>query len=219
MEELKRDLGYWLYLDIDNNDYLNKLYCKLVFQYTNSLLKQEYYLEDKEICHLQRFADILSKSNDVKKSSFHKNIAQNIVCILNKLYPDNELNNIYMGTVLSSVNNYVGLNSICKKYRNPDFIENIYENIVKESYRLPEICGEDIFFDASQGIAFENIKNKQFYSFSGPTSMGKTFLVKMFIKEQIVRGIRNNYVIVVPSKALINEVKSEIISVMGGKFI
>lgn len=72
MEELKRDLGYWLYLDIDNNDYLNKLYCKLVFQYTNSLLKQEYYLEDKEICHLQRFADILSKSNDVKKSSFHK---------------------------------------------------------------------------------------------------------------------------------------------------
>lgn len=23
MEELKRDLGYWLYLDIDNNDYLN----------------------------------------------------------------------------------------------------------------------------------------------------------------------------------------------------
>lgn len=216
MEELKRDLGYWLYLDIDNNDYLNKLYCKLVFQYTNSLLKQEYYLEDKEICHLQRFADILSKSNDVKKSSFHKNIAQNIVCILNKLYPDNELNNIYMGTVLSSVNNYVGLNSICKKYRNPDFIENIYENIVKESYRLPEICGEDIFFDASQGIAFENIKNKQFYSFSGPTSMGKTFLVKMFIKEQIVRGIRNNYVIVVPSKALINEVKSEIISVMGG---
>ena len=96
MEELKRDLGYWLYLDIDNNDYLNKLYCKLVFQYTNSLLKQEYYLEDKEICHLQRFADILSKSNDVKKSSFHKNISQNIVCILNKLYPDNELNNIYM---------------------------------------------------------------------------------------------------------------------------
>ena len=48
MEELKRDLGYWLYLDIDNNDYLNKLYCKLVFQYTNSLLKQEYYLEDKK---------------------------------------------------------------------------------------------------------------------------------------------------------------------------
>lgn len=215
MEEVKRDLGYWLYLDIENNAYLNKLYCKLVFQYTNSLLKREYFLKDKEICHLQRFADILSKSNNATKASFHKNIAQNIVCILNKLYPDNELNKMYMGAVLSSVNNYVGLNGTCEKYRNPDLIEHIYETVVKESYRLPEACGEDVFFDAAQGIAFENIKSKQFYSFSGPTSMGKTFLVKMFIKEQIVCGGNNNYVIVVPSKALINEIKSEIISTIG----
>ena len=127
MEEVKRDLGYWLYLDIEKNDYLNKLYCKLVFQYTNSLLKREYFLKDKEICHLQRFADILSKSNNTTKASFHKNIAQNIVCILSKLYPDNELNKMYMGAVLSSVNNYVGLNGTCEKYRNPDLIEHIYE--------------------------------------------------------------------------------------------
>ena len=215
MEEVKRDLGYWLYLDIENNAYLNKLYCKLVFQYTNSLLKTQYFLKDEEICHLQRFVDILSKSNSTTKASFHKNIAQNIVCILNKLYPDNELNKMYMGAVLSSVNNYVGLTGTCVNYRNPDLIEHIYETVVKESYRLPEACGEDVFFDAAQRIAFENIKSKQFYSFSGPTSMGKTFLVKMFIKEQIVYGRNNNYVIVVPSKALINEIKSEIISTIG----
>ena len=83
MEEEKKDLGYWLYLDIENNTYLKKLYCKLVFQYTNSLLKKEYFLKEEEICHLQRFADILSKSNNTMKASFHKNIAQNIVCILN----------------------------------------------------------------------------------------------------------------------------------------
>ena len=71
------------------------------------------------------------------------------------------------------------------------------------------------FFDAAQGVAFKNIKSKQFYSFSGPTSMGKTFLIKMFIKEQIVCGQKNNYVIVVPSKALINEIKSEIIATIG----
>ena len=215
MEEEKMDLGYWLYLDIENNAYLNKLYRKLVFQYTNSLLKKEYFLKDEEVSHLQRFADVLSKSNNTTKASYHKNIAQNIVCIINKLYPDNAINKMYMGAVLSSVNNYVGLTGTCENYRNPDLIEQIYETVVKESYRLPEACGADVFFDAAQGIAFENIKNKQFYSFSGPTSMGKTFLVKMFIKEQIVCGEKRNYVIVVPSKALINEIKSEIISAIG----
>lgn len=215
MGEETRDLGYWLYFDIENNTYLKKLYCKLILQYMNSLLKKEYLLEEGEICHLQRFADVLSKSTSKEKSSFHKNIAQNIVCILDKLYPNNRINKVYMGSVLSNVNNYVGLAGICENYTNPDLVESVYETIVKESYRLSEACGKNLFFDAAQGVAFKNIKSKQFYSFSGPTSMGKTFLIKMFIKEQIVCGQKNNYVIVVPSKALINEIKSEIIATIG----
>ena len=86
---------------------------------------------------------------------------------------------------------------------------------VKESYRIPEECGTNMFFDASQSMAFNNIRNQNYYSFSGPTSMGKTFLLKVFIKSLILKNLRNNYVIVVPSKALINEVKSEIINEIG----
>ena len=71
MGEETRDLGYWLYFDIENNTYLKKLYCKLILQYMNSLLKKEYLLEEVEICHLQRFADVLSKSTSKEKSSFH----------------------------------------------------------------------------------------------------------------------------------------------------
>lgn len=215
MGEDKKTLGDWLYANIEKNSYLQKLYNKLVVQYTKKLQLKEFCLTETEIKHLHRFADILSKSTDKKKSSFHKNIAQNVVCILEKMYPENNVNRIYMGAVLTNVNNYVGLDGKCKDYRNPDFVEGMIETVVKESYRLPEACGNDMFFDASQEIAFTNIKNQDYYSFSGPTSMGKTFLVKMFIKEKIISRNKNNYAIVVPSKALINEVKSEMITVIG----
>lgn len=215
MDEDKKTLGDWLYLDIENNDYLKKLYNKLIVQYTNKLQFKDFLLTDDEIKHLQRFADILSKSTDKTNSSFHKNIAQNIVCILEKMYYENIKNEIFMGSVLSNVNNYVGLAGKSKNYMNPDIVESMIDAVVKESYRIPEVCGNDMFFDASQEIAFKNIKNQDYYSFSGPTSMGKTFLVKMFIKEQIVNRKRKNYAIIVPSKALINEVKSEMITIIG----
>ena len=43
------------------------------------------------------------------------------------------------------------------------------------------------------------------------TSMGKSFVVQTYIKQQIENGSTKNYAILVPTKALINEVRSEII--------
>lgn len=173
MGEDKKSLGDWLYANIEENSYLQKLYNKLIVQYTNKLQLKEFCLTEIEIKHLYRFADILSKSTDKKKVSFHKNIAQNIVCILEKMYPENNLNRIYMGSVLTNVNNYVGLDGKCKDYRNPDIVEGLIESVVKESYRLPEACGNDMFFDASQEIAFTNIKNQDYYSFFRTNFYGK----------------------------------------------
>ncbi len=215
MRETKKTLGDWIFDDIEENSYLRKLYNELIIQYTNKLQGYLYSLEERKIKHLLRFADVLSKSDNSVKGSFHKNIAQNIVCILEKIYPESVYNKLYMGSVLSNVNNYVGLSGRCSNYKNVDVIEGLVETIVKEAHRIPEECGTNMFFDASQCIAFDNIKNENYYSFSAPTSMGKTFLIKVFIKTLIVQKIRNNYVIVVPSKALINEVKSEIINEMG----
>lgn len=215
MEEAKKTVGEWIFNDIEENSYLKKIYNELIIQYTNKLQGYQYRLEERKVKNLLRFADILSKSDNELKSYFHKNLAQNIVCILEKLYPEDQYNKLYMGSVLSNINNYVGLTGKCLEYKNPDVIEGFVETVIKERYRIPEECGTNMFFDASQSIAYNNIKNQYYYSFSGPTSMGKTFLVKVFIKTRIVQKIRNNYVIVVPSKALINEVKSEIITSMG----
>ncbi|WP_341878081.1 DEAD/DEAH box helicase [Defluviitalea saccharophila] len=215
MGEGKKTVGEWLYEDIEDNAYLIKLYKKLIVQYTNKLQGNKYFLSNLQIKHLLRFADLLSKSANTEKSPFHNNIAQNIVCILEKLYPEHEVNKVFMGSVLSNVNNYVGLMGKCTEYENIDVMERLVESVVKEAYRLPDECGNDRFFDASQSIAFDRIKNQTYYSFSAPTSMGKTFLVKMLIKTFIINKYKYNYVIIVPSKALINEVKSEFINEMG----
>lgn len=215
MEQIKKSIGDWLFENIEENIYLKKLYNNLIIQYSCMLQGNTFYLSSKEIKDLHRFADLLSKSTENIKAAFHKNIAQNIVCILDKLDLNERINSVFMGSVLTNINNYVGLEGKCKGYKNTDLIESMVEVIVKEAYRLPKECGDNLFFDASQGVAFDNIKNQDYYSFSGPTSMGKTFLVKMFIKTQIVKGEKYNYVILVPSRALINEVRSEIIDVIG----
>ena len=47
-------------------------------------------------------------------------------------------------------------------------------------------------------------------SYSAPTSMGKSFIMRMFIKEEILNGSKHNYAIIVPTKALINEIRIKI---------
>ena len=46
----------------------------------------EIKIEELNVNDLLKFADLLSKSTNSTKEQFHKNIAQNIVILLNKLY-------------------------------------------------------------------------------------------------------------------------------------
>lgn len=42
--------------------------------------------------------------------------------------------------------------------------------------------------------------------------MGKSFIIRMFIKEKLITNCKNNFAIIVPSKALINETSSNLIN-------
>lgn len=209
---MSKTFGEWLFVDIHNNSYLNKLYIRLITQYTNKLLNISYQLSEKEITDMLSFADILSKSSDEKYMDLHKNISQNITTIIKKLYPDFPNLNYYIGSVLSNVNNYVGLNHQCPNYENSDLIDNVYENVCKELHRVP-FCNKEklLYFNNSQKIAFDTMRSASMYSFSGPTSMGKTFLIKTFIRSMLETGNKHNFVIIVPSKALINEIKNDFV--------
>ena len=50
------------------------------------------------------------------------------------------------------------------------------------------------------------------FSYSGPTSLGKSLIMRMFIKNKIVNGFKGNFAILVPTKALISEISINIIN-------
>ena len=99
----------------------------------------------------------------------------------------------------------MGLNDEEKNY---GLLRLIGERIKMGSLEIPGEKGK--FFLLPQKIAYDGFKNISF-SYSGPTSIGKTFLMTTFIKQRIDEGHDGNFAIIVPTKALINELKGEVI--------
>ena len=204
-------LGEVLFNNIEDNEYLHELFKKITSEYSMRLLDPGYSLSisNKEKLDALRFADILSKCTIEAKRDRMFNLAQNLVTMLNKLYEDDDLVKYYLGSILSNINNYFGLRNNCPNYINADIVECVKEFIDKEEFRIP---GEkDKYFINKQKVAFNYLKQCDCYSFSAPTSLGKTFVIRMFIKELIMSGERANFVIVVPTNALINEVYARIV--------
>lgn len=206
------ELGEYIYRDIEKNTYLINLYTNLLKRYTAYLFKfddKESNFEQININHLLRFADLLAKSTNSSKKQIHNNIAQNIVVILNKLYPDNEAISAIMVSVLTNINNYRGIKD--EKYYNNDIREFIAQYIEKQLYKIDNEK-EEMYFVRDQKEIYNAMKSEKFYSYSGPTSMGKTFVIKTFIINRIKEELKENFVIVVPTKALISEITSDFIN-------
>ena len=92
----KRTLGSAIFAEIENNDYLGKLYARLLkgngmHAFSIDQDRQGALFTDKEKADILRFADILSKSNDLEKADSHKFCAQEIAILMNELYPDDTL--------------------------------------------------------------------------------------------------------------------------------
>lgn len=205
------ELGEYIYSDIEKNTYLISLYTNLIKKYAINIFK----ITDIEgevsinVSDLLRFADILSKStNDLKKQK-HNNIAQNIVVLLKELYPENEeVKKIYV-SVLNNIRNYRGIKE--NNYYSTDIREFISQYIEKELYKI-EPNDDENYFVRDQKNIYDSLQKEKFYSYSGPTSMGKTFVIRKFIINQIKNNYKKNYVVVVPTKALISEITSDFIT-------
>ena len=203
-------LGDSIFKDIESNKYLQEIYNAILFNYSLNLFDiQNKPQKQFNLIDALRFADLLSKSTDPIKAETHKVWAQEIVALLNALYPQNESVEFVMGSVLTNVCNYRGLSLHQNIYVPGNTFEKAYEEYKKSILKIPSQSGN--YFFISQLAIFKSL-NKERFSYSGPTSMGKSFIMRTFIKEQIINGLQNNYAIVVPTKALINEVFSKIIA-------
>ena len=144
--------------------------------FTSSTLKSKPLdLED-----LLQFADLLAESVNVENSEQHHSIAQEIVTLLCTIEPNNPVIRNAAGSVLSRVHNYLGLNRAVPDYREFSFLERAALEYEKDYLRIPS--ESDKFFLDSQKTVFDHISADSFFSYSGPTSRGKSSVMRTFIR-------------------------------------
>jgi len=203
-------LGDSIFKDIESNEYLQEIFNAILYNYSLDLFN----IKNKERAQFNltdalRFADLLSKSTDPRKGEQHKVWAQEMVALLSTLYPKNDSVKFVMGSVLTNICNYRGLTLHQNSFMPGNTFEEAYEEYKKSVLKIP--YQSDGYFFKSQRAVFDSL-NKSRFSYSGPTSMGKSFVMRVFIKEQIANGEQKNFAVIVPTKALINEVSSRIIT-------
>jgi len=183
--------------------YLVQLFFNAEKQQAQALFQIEQQdFTEKEFIDLLRFADILSHSNNYQA----QNKAYKIVSLLIDKHADNEVFQTFANSIMIKLGNFPALSLFNEMFNNEikQSYEILLEKSLKETYQqIPE--SEFIFTDTQYKI-FEALKNHNHFSFSGPTSLGKSFIINAFIRYLITehRGT-DNLVILVPSRALINQ--------------
>ncbi|MGG3640026.1 DEAD/DEAH box helicase [Bacillus gobiensis] len=189
-----------------NDPYLESLIFKLEKIYGYNFAGNTVYklLDEKEYTDLLRFSDILCRSDSTEA----RNLSYKIISLLYNFYSEDKFFKMQASTVLVKLGNFPSLKiAIGNDEFNLDEIKA--ESIIKEIYQIaPD--SENIFTDAQYKV-FEELKDSNHFSFSGPTSFGKSFIIESFIKYLIKeRNASDNIVILVPTRALINQVKNKL---------
>ena len=202
-------LGEEIFSEIESNEYLNELYENILHNYSQHLFRlPNIGNAEVNVDHALRFADLLSKSVGTRNSDKHKIWAQEIVALLHYIYPEDARITYYMGSVLSNTSNYRGMSMITPNFKETTLFDRLYSEFNMDYLTIP--ADPEYRFFPSQKAVYDNF-DRQYFSYSAPTSMGKSFMMRMFIKKQVMDGKKHNYAIIVPTKALINEVSSKII--------
>lgn len=206
----KINLGDDIFSSIDDNPYLNELYNNILYNYSLQKFELSSSRPSREIdiSAALRFADLLSKSTHPEKKDKHKMWAQEIVVLLHELYPHDEHVGLVAGSVLYYTGNHQGQKMIKSNYQALSALEKVFTEFQSHYLEIP--ADPDLHFWGAQKNVYDHL-NDQFFSYSGPTSMGKSFIMRMFVKKQMQDGNNLNFALIVPTKALINEVSSRII--------
>ena len=189
------------------DSYLNELTGKLELKYAHIFLYQrdDIILTEKEYDDILRFADILSRSNEAEG----RNKAYKIISLLYDAYKYDRQFQYYANSILTKLGNFASLNIAVQDSKKVETIETALEKEIKKIYQ--KVPFSDLIFTDPQYKLFEAMKESNHFSFSGPTSFGKSFIMDAFI--QYIISERNgvdNIVILVPTRALINQITTRL---------
>lgn len=159
-------------------------------------------LSAKELNDSLRYADLLSNSDDVNAREY----AYQIITHLNSAFGQNPFYKTVSKTVYSKLGNFPAFHYLETKNDNTAALpfDRLLEMEVKKIVQAVPNQEGYIFTDAQYQL-FSRLVTSNEFSFSGPTSMGKSFIIKSFIKRIIRNTERENLVILVPTRALINQ--------------
>lgn len=208
--QILHNLGDAIFGDIDNNPFLNELYDNILYNYaiTKFNLTDKRQMREIDVVSALRFADLLSKSTHAANRDKHKMWAQEIIILLHSLYPDNPDVKFYAGSVFANTGNYQARKIIESDFYGMTALERFFAEYQNDYLTIP--AAPELRFFGAQKNAYDHLSDDHF-SYSGPTSMGKSFLMRMYIKDQIQHGIKMNFALIVPTKALINEIYKQVI--------
>lgn len=190
--------------DVFEDDYFNHLFKQSALLSADYVLDQQKAtkLSTKEFLDSLRFADVLSNSNDPRA----RNKAYQLVTYLNTEYSQTPEYKTVSKAVYSKLGNFPAISYLESDDDNQaqlPFQRAIEMESKKIIQAVPDTDG--LVFTDSQFELFSRLSNTLEFSFSGPTSMGKSFMIKAFIKKVMRNSPPENLVILVPTRALINQ--------------
>lgn len=191
--------------DVLGSNYFSQIFTKcslLSADHNLKITNTNYVLSTKEFNDALRFADILSNSTD----SDARNKSYQVITYLNSYYHDNVVYKTVAKAVYSKLGNFPAINYLTEYNQNNatlPIIREIEVEAKKLIQKVPDL--DDFIFTDAQYELYTQLSNTIEYSFSGPTSMGKSFIIKAFIKKVMKNSPPENLVIIVPTRALINQ--------------
>jgi superfamily II DNA or RNA helicase len=197
-----------------NDPYLLALLVKLEKQYANHFIGKIVEVHDfieKEYLDLLRFADILCRSEKYEA----RNMAYKIISLLHVFYSEDQMFKLQAYNVLIKLGNFPSIQIVLGETK-VESDEILIDRIVKETYQAAP--GSSNVFTDTQYKLFEKMKDSNHFSFSGPTSFGKSFIFESFIKYLIEKkNGSDNIALLVPTRALINQVSTKLKNVINDK--
>ena len=171
-------------------------------------------LSSAQLDDILAFADILSLSSDAS----HRNIALKIISCLHSTYVNNPKYQYYSKGLMLRLGNFPGY-TLLAHGTNSGSEESLDLAIEKE---FKQIINRDEYsnkvFTDSQHAVFQALLDRNHFSFSGPTSFGKSFILTSFIKSILINNKRGtNIVFLVPTRALVSQTLKKFKDILSDK--
>jgi len=186
--------------DIIIGDEYSKIYNKLFKEYGLAVLNlsKNTNLTEEEIGYLLRCCEIFINTD---KYEF-ENKALTIITAISLLNINTQTES-YIRHVFFKMGNFPAISVIGKRFKT--FEVTLTDDIYESYKRVRNHFSSNIYLTDNQLEILDNLVNSRQFSFSGPTSVGKSFIIKCFIKHILKNVPKENIVALVPTKALINQ--------------